>query len=145
MSRITWPFCAKPLEIQTKWPPFCSDFQWFGFGMVGNIAIALADHSIGNPNFKQFSIPICSVFQCSVFKPPLYWTKKSGFWMNLDSVPTEMCKFYILYSKMFEWMDTFWTLTNNLQNCYLNVFFCCFPRGMSGITFNFFLPDFHWS
>ena len=70
----------KPLEIRIKWPPFCSDFQWVGFRMVGTkaiaIAIALTDHSKNKPleilTLKMFGIPMCSVFQCSVFKPLLY-------------------------------------------------------------------------
>ena len=36
------PFQTKPLEIGTKWATFCSDFGWFGFGMVGTIAISIA-------------------------------------------------------------------------------------------------------
>ena len=34
----------------------------------------LQNRTIGNQNFKTFGIPKCSIFQCSVFKPPLYWT-----------------------------------------------------------------------
>ena len=46
-----WPFCPKPLEIQTKWPPFCMAFHWFVFRMVGTISIAIAitDHSKTEP------------------------------------------------------------------------------------------------
>ena len=28
--------------------------------------------TIGNMNFKRFSIPMCSIFRCLVFEPPLY-------------------------------------------------------------------------
>ena len=64
--RTKWrPFCPKPLEIQTRWPLFCSDFQWLGFRMVRTIAIAIAliDHSetIGNRNFKLFGIPMFGI------------------------------------------------------------------------------------
>ena len=38
-----------PLEIGTEWWPFCSDYQCFGFGMVGTIVIALTHNSKTKP------------------------------------------------------------------------------------------------
>ena len=54
--------------------------QFINFRMVGTIAIpialALTNHSKNQTilmlNFKMPDIPICLIFQCSVFKPPLY-------------------------------------------------------------------------
>ena len=58
-------------QNRTELPPLYLDFQWFGFGMVGTIAIGIAmtnqNQTIGNPNFKAYGIPMCLVFQ-----PPLY-------------------------------------------------------------------------
>ena len=58
---INWSQLAKSLVFQwsgllenrTKWRPSCF---W----------------TIGTQNFKIFGIPLCLVFQCFVFKPPLY-------------------------------------------------------------------------
>ena len=72
-------FFQKLLEIRTKWPQFCSDFQWFSFGMARNIAgvISMTDHSktgpveiqtSGNPNFKTFGIPIFGIQAQTVHK-----------------------------------------------------------------------------
>ena len=59
------------------------DIQWFGFGMVSAIIIASYDQpfqtqTIGNQSFKRFGIPMCSVFQCSVFKPLLTEPLENG-------------------------------------------------------------------
>ena len=79
-----WPFCPKPfcptpLEIQTKWPPFCMAFHWFVFRMVGTISIAIAitDHSKTEPLeirtskrwvFQCVCIPIFSIQVPSVLE-----------------------------------------------------------------------------
>ena len=64
-------------SVLNKMAAILLDFQWFGFSMVGTIALAIAIteklqyRTIGNPNFKTVSIPMCLVFQFLVFKPPL--------------------------------------------------------------------------
>ena len=73
-----WPFCPKPLAIQTVWKPFCSDFQGFGFGMVCTIAIAMTDHSKTKPLEIQTSKPL--VFQCVCYSNALY---SSPHYINL--------------------------------------------------------------
>ena len=60
----------KPLEIRTILPPLCSYFKWLGFGMVGTIAIAMTEHS--KIVLLEIRASKCSVFQCLLFKPPLY-------------------------------------------------------------------------
>ena len=66
----------KPLEIQTNWWPFWSDFQWFGFRMVGTIAIATTDHTKTNALgirtsehsvFNVFGIPMFGRQALTVF------------------------------------------------------------------------------
>ena len=61
-----WPFCPKPLEIQSNWSPFCSDLQWFCFTMVGTIAIAIAKLTILIPNhwkskLQTFGFPMFGI------------------------------------------------------------------------------------
>ena len=99
---INWSQLAKSLVFQwsgllenrTKWRPSCF---W----------------TIGTQNFKIFGIPMCLVFQCSVFKPPPYLLP---VWQELLDDPK------YLRTRGIEWAEIF--LGHLCQKCMsLNLYF----------------------